>query len=155
MSPCAQEAIGLAGFAANVAGNMLLAHKSQRGWGIRILSNILWLIYAGKSQSFAMAANGVTFMGINIYGWWTWRNSQRSAAATPTQTCAHCGANLPLDVACLLDARTGERYCAGTGCYRKGAMRGGETPFDGQRVDAREVKGVAKPNPTGGEHDCG
>ncbi len=82
MTPLVQEAIGLGGFATNVLGNMLLAHKSQRGWGVRIASNMLWLVYAGSSSSFAMTANGVTFMGINVYGWWKWRRELR--AATPT-----------------------------------------------------------------------
>lgn len=77
MSPIVQEAIGLGGFVTNVLGNMLLAHKSQRGWGVRIASNVLWLVYAGKHQSFAMAANGVTFMGINVYGWLKWRRENR------------------------------------------------------------------------------
>ncbi len=76
MSPYLQESIGIAGFLTNVAGNMLLAHKSQRGWGIRILSNVLWLVYAGKTQSVAMLLNGVTFMGINIYGWVKWRRER-------------------------------------------------------------------------------
>jgi hypothetical protein len=77
VSPYLQEAIGFGGFATNVLGNMLLAQKSQRGWGVRILSNVLWLVYAGKSQSFAMAANGITFMGINVYGWIKWRREMQ------------------------------------------------------------------------------
>jgi nicotinamide riboside transporter PnuC len=78
MSPFIQEAIGVGGFITNVLGNMLLAHKSQRGWGVRIASNLLWLAYAGQTSSFAMTANGVTFMGINVYGWWKWRKEQRA-----------------------------------------------------------------------------
>ncbi len=77
MSPLLHEAIGLGGFATNVIGNMLLAHRSQNGWGVRIASNVLWLIYAGHASSFAMTANGVTFLALNVYGWVKWRKEAR------------------------------------------------------------------------------
>lgn len=81
MSPFIHEAIGFAGFGTNVAGNMLLTSKNVHGWWIRIVSNALWLVYAGLASSFAVTANAIVFSGINVYGWWRWRRENRRGEA--------------------------------------------------------------------------
>jgi hypothetical protein len=80
VSHLVQEAIGFAGFGTNVIGNILLTAKSQHGWWIRIVSNGLWLTYAGVTSSFAVTANAVVFSLINVYGWWKWSREARCAA---------------------------------------------------------------------------
>lgn len=77
MTPLVQEAIGFGGFVTNVAGNMLLTAKNSHGWWVRIVSNALWLAYAGVTSSFAVTANAVVFSAINVYGWIKWRREAR------------------------------------------------------------------------------
>lgn len=81
MSPFLSESIGMTGFVTNVAGNMLLTRKNKHGWWIRIVSNLLWTVYAGTTASFSMNVNHGVFFVINIYGWWKWAREQR--AETP------------------------------------------------------------------------
>jgi hypothetical protein len=77
MTALLQEAIGMFGFATNVAGNLLLTARSQHGWWVRIVSNGLWLAYAGSTASYAVTANAIVFSGINVYGWWKWSRERR------------------------------------------------------------------------------
>lgn len=84
MNPIMQEAIGFAGFTTNVAGNMLLTAKNPHGWWIRIISNALWLAYAGATSSLAVTANAIVFSVINVYGWWKWSRQVRLAPGTRT-----------------------------------------------------------------------
>lgn len=73
MSPLLEQGIGLASFATNVAGNLMLAKVSSRGWAVRIVSNLLWTIYAGTTAAFWLNVNHAVFFVINVYGWWQWR----------------------------------------------------------------------------------
>ena len=70
----------MAGFVTNVAGNLLIARKSQSGWWVRIVSNLLWTIYAGTSASFSLNVNHAVFFVINVYGWWRWREDRLQAS---------------------------------------------------------------------------
>ncbi len=79
------EVVGFAAFATNVAGNLMLAGKSARGWVVRLVSIVLWFIYAANTSSPALVANAVTFFAINCYGLWKWK---REAAAG---ICGGCG----------------------------------------------------------------
>ena len=82
MSVVLIESIGIAAFITNVIGNLLLARKSERGWWIRIVSIVLWFVYAQNTSSVAMTLNAVTFFGINVYGLLKWR-ADRLRGATP------------------------------------------------------------------------
>lgn len=77
MSPFVGESIGMAGFVTNVAGNMLLTRKNTHGWWVRIVSNLLWTIYAGAEGSISVNVNHGVFFALNIYGWWKWRKESR------------------------------------------------------------------------------
>jgi nicotinamide riboside transporter PnuC len=63
----------MAGFVTNVVGNMLLTRKSAHGWCVRIVSNLLWTVYAGTAASLSMNVNHGVFFLVNVYGWWKWR----------------------------------------------------------------------------------
>ncbi len=76
------ESIGMAGFAANVAGNMLLTRKSIHGWWVRILSNCLWTVYAGTTASLSVNVNHAVFFFVNVYGWWQWRRDAKGGVAS-------------------------------------------------------------------------
>lgn len=78
MSPIVAESIGLAGFATNVVGNMLLTRKNVHGWWIRILSNTLWSVYSWHEMTLSVSLNHLVFFGINVYGWHKWRKSAPS-----------------------------------------------------------------------------
>ena len=75
MNHITSEAIGFAGFATNVAGNLLLTRKNKHGWWVRIVSNALWLMY-GSAASLPVMANAIVFTGINIWGGWAWRKER-------------------------------------------------------------------------------
>lgn len=77
MSPIFEQAFGIASFITNVAGNLLLAKKSSFGWVIRIVSNILWIVYAGATAAFWLNMNHAVFCVINVYGWWKWQQETK------------------------------------------------------------------------------
>ncbi len=70
-----RELLGLAGFATNVAGNLLLAGKSSRGWAVRIVSNAFWLAYSWESRTPALVINAAAFFAINAWGWAKWKKA--------------------------------------------------------------------------------
>ncbi len=70
------ELVGFAAFLTNVWGNWLLVQKSERGWWVRIISIILWFVYARESSSWAMTANSITFFFINVVGLVKWRRER-------------------------------------------------------------------------------
>jgi hypothetical protein len=70
------ELVGAAAFLTNVCGNLLLAWKSRYGWLVRLVSIVLWGIYAVDLSSPSLLANAITFFGINCVGWWKWRKAE-------------------------------------------------------------------------------
>lgn len=70
------DAFGFAAFLSNVAGNLLLARKSEKGWPVRIGSILLWGAYGLRTASLPIMANAATFFVINIYGMWSWRRAR-------------------------------------------------------------------------------
>lgn len=82
MNPILIEATGYFATALNVAGNLMLAKMSIRGWIVRMVTNVVYIVYALQiSQGLPVVANHVLFLGINAYGLWQWR---RQAKLTPT-----------------------------------------------------------------------
>ena len=67
------DAIGMIGFGTNVVGNLLLTGRTRSGWIVRMVSNLFWVAYAVTVWSPPVLANGVTFLLINVVGWWRWR----------------------------------------------------------------------------------
>lgn len=66
------EWFGFAAFGLNVLGNLLLARKQRSGWLVRLVSIVIWGVYASMVWSPSLLANAVTFFGINCYGYWNW-----------------------------------------------------------------------------------
>lgn len=81
MTHFSEEAIGMAGFLTNLAGNLLLTKKNKHGWWIRIVSNMLWTVYAGTTASFSVNINHVVFFFLNIYGWYNWSKNRNADVA--------------------------------------------------------------------------
>lgn len=84
------EIVGIAAFVLNVVGNLLLARRSIRGWAVRIVSIVLWGVYAANILSLSLLLNAITFFGINCYGWWNWRRREGHADACKLRPCS-CG----------------------------------------------------------------
>lgn len=66
-------ALGYLAFGLNVIGNLLLTRKNIFGWIVRLATNVAWIAYAVQVDGGQpMALNHLTFVAINIYGWWNW-----------------------------------------------------------------------------------
>ena len=73
------EIVGGLAFITNVLGNFLLARKRIEAWPVRLVSIVLWGIYAWDIASLSLFANAITFFGINCYGlhyWWKHRDTR-------------------------------------------------------------------------------
>lgn len=68
------DLIGYVAFLTNVLGNLLLTRKNIAGWPVRIVSIVCWAVYGVSAESGPILVNAVTFLRINLYGWWNWRN---------------------------------------------------------------------------------
>lgn len=72
------EAIGYAATLLNVAGNLMLTRLNAWGWVVRLVVNVVYVIYAAQIESGGpMVVNHVVFMGINIEGWRKWRQAKQ------------------------------------------------------------------------------
>lgn len=76
--------VGFAAFLSNVGGNLLLARLSIWGWPVRIVSIVMWGVYAVDLESPALLANACTFFGINCYGWRNWYRKRHERTITTT-----------------------------------------------------------------------
>lgn len=71
------EAVGYTAFITNVAGNLMLARLNVWGWIVRLLTNVLWIVYAIQIESGGpMWLNHLTFFAINVYGFRTWKRRE-------------------------------------------------------------------------------
>lgn len=71
------EAVGYTAFIANVVGNLMLARLNVWGWIVRLLTNVLWIVYAIQIESGGpMWLNHLTFFSINVYGFRTWKRRE-------------------------------------------------------------------------------
>lgn len=87
------EFIGILAFIANVWANLLIAHKHESGWTVRLVSNALWLAFGIGAMSLANILNSVTFAGINVYGLLHWRKERMQPKTCNDhylQLCAYC-----------------------------------------------------------------
>lgn len=75
------EAIWILGFVANVWANLLIAQKSETGWIVRLVANVLWLAYGIVVVSLANILSSVTFAAINVYGLRRWKRERLSASS--------------------------------------------------------------------------
>jgi thiosulfate reductase cytochrome b subunit len=71
------EWVGAAATITNIWGNLALANLRSRGWMIRLLTNVLFIVYSAHIWGgWPMMANHVTFFVINIVGWNRWRKAR-------------------------------------------------------------------------------
>lgn len=78
------QAIGILAFVLNVWGNLALTRQKNHGHVVRLLSNACWLIYSPLVGAWALLANHATFAGINLLGYYRWKQIERvRAAAVP------------------------------------------------------------------------
>ena len=72
------EIIGYGATVLNVVGNLMLTRFNLWGWIVRLLVNVLYVIYAAQIElGGPMVVNHVVFMAINIEGWRQWRLANR------------------------------------------------------------------------------
>ena len=76
--------------ATNVLGNFLLARKSIHGWIIRIVSILLWGVYAVGAASGPQLVNSILFFFINLYGLYFWKKKAGHADSCRLKPC-NCG----------------------------------------------------------------
>lgn len=68
------EITGYVATALNVAGNLMLTRMNVWGWVVRLLVNVLYILYAVQIESGGpMVFNHVIFVAINIEGWRKWK----------------------------------------------------------------------------------
>lgn len=68
-----KQAVGVLAFILNVWGNLELTRQGNRGHTIRLASNACWLVYSPLVGAWALMANHATFAGINVLGFYRWR----------------------------------------------------------------------------------
>ena len=68
------ETIGYFATALNIVGNLMLTNVNVWGWVVRLLVNVLYIMYAVQvDKGMPMVVNHVAFIAINITGWVRWR----------------------------------------------------------------------------------
>ena len=72
--------LGLAAWALNMAGNILIMYKRASGWLVRIVSIVLWGLYGISDTSLPNILNSVTFFAFNLYAWRQWRLEEKEKA---------------------------------------------------------------------------
>jgi nicotinamide riboside transporter PnuC len=71
------EWVGAVATITNIVGNLALANLKSRGWMIRLLTNVLFVVYSAHIWGgWPMMANHLTFFVINIVGWYKWRKAR-------------------------------------------------------------------------------
>lgn len=73
------ELTGLLAFGLNVWGNMMLARLRTGGWIIRLLTNVVWVVYSLHTDGgWPLMLNHLVFFYINVDGWLAWRRAAKS-----------------------------------------------------------------------------
>ena len=73
------EWVGVVGFVTNVWGNLMLARLKRGGWMVRLLTNVLWMVYSlNTSGGWPLLLNHLTFFYLNVDGYIHWRRAQQT-----------------------------------------------------------------------------
>lgn len=73
------EWVGVVAFITNVWGNWALAKLKSTGWIIRLVTNVLWIVYSAHTWGgWPLMLNHVAFFVLNIVGWIKWRKAKQS-----------------------------------------------------------------------------
>ncbi len=76
------EWIGLIAAITNIWGNLMLAGLRKSGWALRLVTNLLFIVYAAfTAGGWPMLLNHVAFLGINVLGWWKWQQASATDLA--------------------------------------------------------------------------
>lgn len=72
------EWVGVLATVTNIWGNLALAKLETRGWVIRLLTNVLFIVYSAHVWGgWPIMLNHIAFFVINIVGWVKWRHARR------------------------------------------------------------------------------
>ncbi len=78
------ECVGLVAFVLNVWGNLMLARLKTGGWVVRLLTNVVWVVYALYTDGgWPMMLNHIVFFWINIDGYLKWARAARQQQLRP------------------------------------------------------------------------
>jgi nicotinamide riboside transporter PnuC len=73
------EWVGAVATITNIWGNLALTKLKTRGWAIRLLTNVLFIVYSAHVWGgWPMMVNHVTFFVINIVGWRRWYKAAKA-----------------------------------------------------------------------------
>jgi hypothetical protein len=73
------EWVGCAAFVTNVWGNLMLARLKTGGWVVRLLTNVIWVIYSWHTNGgWPLMLNHLVFFYINVDGWIRWSRAQQN-----------------------------------------------------------------------------
>lgn len=74
--------VGFVAFVTNVWSNHLLARLKTGGWAVRLVTNVLWIVYSWHTWGgWPLMLNHLVFVYINIDGWISWRRAQRAGTS--------------------------------------------------------------------------
>jgi nicotinamide riboside transporter PnuC len=81
------EIVGCVATVLNIIGNLMLARLRLGGWVIRLLTNIVWVVYSlNTNGGWPLMLNHLVFFYINLDGWLAWRRAQRSGVLRHPET---------------------------------------------------------------------
>tara|TARA_B100001123_G_scaffold305012_1_gene340710 strand:+ start:693 stop:920 length:228 start_codon:yes stop_codon:yes gene_type:complete len=69
------ELLGWAATAILLVGYLANARKKLYSWIIWLIGNTLMLVYAACIESYSVAFLSVVLMGMNVYGYFSWKST--------------------------------------------------------------------------------
>lgn len=72
----AADVVGVVAFLVSVVSTYFLAKKSETGWALRIVGNLLWLVFGVCAVSIPNILSSSTFTILSIYGLGRWRRER-------------------------------------------------------------------------------
>lgn len=64
-----REVLGWLALTVSLSGLALVARGDRRGWGLRLASGALWLLFAILNRAPVYVVTSVLYMMIDLYGW--------------------------------------------------------------------------------------